>query len=253
MRARPLARRTRRRRLLGVLTLVVPSLFVFAASGPAAAGGNSTTTITGSFGDSCRDFAAHSGKDISHVVIRYADGRVIKDETIASHDFAIDGSSGGEIVVAVVKSGTTSQTFTCQPTTNPPTAILEIQTPPLEGCVFFPFPEYPTCLATDPRTDWSTLPGSEIAFIFIAPYPPATFSFRGTGSSDPDGDLATWSIDFGDGTSTSGTWTTEPPTDVSHTFPSFLTNSTVTLTVTDASGASDSSSITFFNHDGTPD
>lgn len=153
----------------------------------------------------------------------------------------------------MVKSGTTRQAFTCQRTNNPPTAILEILTPPLEDCMWFPWPEHPTCMAAEPRTTWSTLPGSEIAFIFIAPYPPATFSFRGTGSSDPDDDLATWSIDFGDGTSTSGSWATEPPTDVSHTFPSFATNATVTLLVTDAGGASDSSSITFFNFDGTPD
>jgi hypothetical protein len=215
--------------------------------------GTSSATISGSFQDACRDFASYSSKDISHVDLQYEDGRVVKHDMIGESVYLLDGGAGDEIEVAIVKSGTTTQAFTCQQTNDPPTAILEILTPPLERCMAFPFPERPTCMETDLRTTWSTLPGSEIGFIFVAPYPPATFRFRGTGSNDPDGDLGTWSIDFGDGTSTSGSWATEPPADVSHTFPSFLTNSTVTLTVTDVGGASDSSSITFVNHDGTPD
>ena len=43
---------------------------------------------------------------------------------------------------------------------------------------------------------------------------PFTISFRGTSSSDPDNDIASWSIDFGDGTSASGSWSTDPPTEV---------------------------------------
>src|SRR5688500_12410235 len=74
-------------------------------------GGNSAATITGSFADACRDFAAHSSKNISHVEIHYVDGRVVKDESISSPDHAIDGGAGDEIGFAVVKSGTTSEQF----------------------------------------------------------------------------------------------------------------------------------------------
>src|SRR5687768_13594215 len=96
-------RRPGRRR--GLLTaLALSSMLVFAVSGLAA--GKSSATITGSFADGCRDFAAHASKDISHVELHYADGRVVKHETIQSHDYAIDGGGGDEIDMAIVKSGT---------------------------------------------------------------------------------------------------------------------------------------------------
>lgn len=96
-------------------------------SGAAVAG--PTATISGSFGDACRDFAAHSSKDISHVVIHYVDGRVVKDESATTPDFSIDGGPGEEINFVLVKSGITQETFTCTATNSPPTAVLQINTP----------------------------------------------------------------------------------------------------------------------------
>ncbi len=52
-------------------------------------------------------------------------------------------------------------------------------------------------------------------------------------SSDPDGNITTWQWDFGDGTATSGS-------EATHTFPAAGTY-TVSLTVTDAGGLSDTS------------
>jgi hypothetical protein len=93
---------------------VVLALIAMLAASVGAEGagpGNSAATITASFGDSCRDFEAHSSKDISHVEIHYSDGRVVKDEAIDGRDFSIDG--GDELDLAVVKSGTTADRFDC--------------------------------------------------------------------------------------------------------------------------------------------
>jgi hypothetical protein len=46
-----------------------------------------------------------------------------------------------------------------------------------------------------------------------------TYQFRGTSSNDPDDDIVSWSIDFGDGSAVGGDWATSPPTDVAHTDP----------------------------------
>jgi hypothetical protein len=66
---------------------------------------------------------------------------VVKDESISSPDYAIDGGAGGEIVFAIVKSGTTSEQFDCVPSNIALTALLEIQTPlidqMLEHCYDF--------------------------------------------------------------------------------------------------------------------
>jgi hypothetical protein len=70
---------------------------------------------------------------------------------------------------------------------------------------------------------------------------PLAFFFRGTNSTDPDNNIATWSIDFGDGASTgTQSWTTNPPDDVLHLY--FPGQHTAVLTVTDAAGASDTDS-----------
>ena len=70
--------------------VAVPS----AHAGSSHRGRRSAATITASFADSCRDFATHSSKDISHVVFHYADGRVVEDERICGHDYAIDYQAG---------------------------------------------------------------------------------------------------------------------------------------------------------------
>jgi hypothetical protein len=45
------------------------------------------------------------------VQVHYGDGRVVKDESIHSPDFSIDG--GDEVEFAIVKSGRTAQRFDC--------------------------------------------------------------------------------------------------------------------------------------------
>ena len=61
---------------------------------------------------------------------------------------------------------------------------------------------------------------------------------------------------FGDGTAASGSWPTEPPAAVGHTYatpffgPGFTT---VTLTLTDAAGQRDSDTINLIGIDGSPD
>jgi hypothetical protein len=226
---------------------------------PAGATGGKGATISGSFADSCRNFMAHSSKDISFVELHYVDGRVVRDETTASQDHAVDGEVGDEIEFALVKSSTTKRKFTCARASSPPAAILEIETPPLSECTINDT-DHPTCDADAPRTGWSRPPGGVLGFIFnahgaLTPLPFA-LDFRGTSSSDPDGDIASWSIDFGDGTSTSGSWLSSPPAEVQHAYaqpffgPSFPT---VTLTVTDAAGQSDSDAITLVGIDGAPD
>ena len=253
MRARPWTL-LRRRSVRGVMALVLTSMLALAVNGLAVSAGGATT-ITGSFSDSCRDFDAHSGKDISHVVIQYVDGRAVKDEAIERHDFSIDGDVGDEIDVAIVKSGTTRETFACTNTNSPPTALLEIWTPPLENC-HLNDEVHPLCLGSAERTDWSRPPGGVIGFAFEAPFAPMSFDFRGTTSSDPDNDIVIWSIDFGDGTSTSGNWSTESPAMIAHTYAGFDVLGgmpAVTLTVTDGAGQSATDTMTMFVVDVSPD
>ena len=245
-------------------------------------GGNSAATITGSFADSCRDFAAHSSKDISYVELHYAAGSVVKDETINSPDWAIDGGPGEEIDFANVKSGTTIEEFACVPSNVAPTARLEIQTPPVNqviggGC--YDFSDGLICEQSIPRTTWTgtaQIPdnGSGPDFFFqwgcggFSDFSQCslTMRFRGTGSTDPDGDIATWSLDFGDGTSVSGTWSA-PPTEVTHEYPGDLLSGIncvgvvgtltnvclITLTVTDSAGQSDSDTMPMIFINQSPD
>lgn len=264
----------------GALAFVLVATLAWAGTA-AAEPSSSDATITASFSDGCRDFTAHAtkvgseeGKDISHVEFHYADGRVVKDETISRPDYSLDGAAGGEIDVAIVKSGTTSERFDCVQENSPPTALLELETPPvdqtLEHC--YRFFDGTACEQSAPRTVWSSLnditsdQGSLLTWGCGALTHPSlcsfTFSFRGTSSSDPDNDIATWSIDFGDGASASGSWSTDPPTEVGHTYATFgscvgsgtfARGCSVTLTVTDSVGQSDSDTMLMVHVDQSPD
>jgi hypothetical protein len=256
---------------LGALVLALIALAWSAAA--LAESGNSAATITGSFADSCRDFSGHSSKDISHVVIRYADGRVVKDESTTMPDYVHDGNAGDEIDFAVVKSGRTTETFTCSSPSSPPTAVLEVKTP--DGyCITWP-DGFVDCDGRVARTTWahSTIPTLDYGMVgFLCGWPDdqscvlhempcgqrdgyslcrITYSFRGTSSIDSDDDITNWSIDFGDGTSTSGNWITNPPTEVSHEYlihycPTCSRDPAI-LTVTDSVGHSDSNAVLAFH------
>jgi hypothetical protein len=79
--------------------------------------GNSSAVITGTFSDDCQDFEGHSSKDISHVVVDYVDPSKAdyKDDSVNSPDYVIDGDDGDELKSVTIKSGTTTETFTCEP------------------------------------------------------------------------------------------------------------------------------------------
>jgi hypothetical protein len=233
-----------RRIPLGALVLVVMATLGWSAAAPAALAA-STATITGSFGDSCRDFQSHSSKDISHVELHYADGRVVKDEAIESPDFAIDGAAGDEIDFVGVKSGRTTDTFNCPRTNSPPTAVLEILTPSdcvleVEAVDHWRCPD-----ASAPRTTWLSANTVGFSVTDCSSELPSDriLRFRGTSSTDPDNDITSWSIEFdyfglAEPTSTSGDWIADPPADV--TSGDSLEGVLVTLTVTDSAGQSDS-------------
>jgi PKD domain-containing protein len=239
-----------------------------AAPAPAVPGSRRcSATITGSFADACRDFAAHSSKDISYVELHYVGGSVVRDESVNRHDWAIDGGPGDEIDFAKVKSGRTIEEFACEPSNGAPTALLEIQTPPVDQVLghCYDFSDGLICEQSIPRPAWTSpaqvpdiggLPGffqwgcggfSDPSLCSF------TVRFRGTGSSDPNGDIASWSLDFGDGTSASGAWSA-PPTEVVHAYPLGRDNCVgvvngidnvcvITLTVTDSAGQSDSDTL----------
>jgi hypothetical protein len=196
-------------------------------------------TIEGSFGDSCRDFEAHSSKDISHVEIRYADGRVVKDETVDSPDYSIDGGAGDEISSAIVKSGTTRQQFDCV-ADSPPAALLEAKKMAGDQAGEWTSDDRPLCTTSGRTTAcWNGDQCDDVGGPPTTPVP-----FRGTGSTDPDGDIVRWSIDFGDGTGTEvRSWTDDPPTEVSHTYQGNEGGYNAVLTIADSSGNSSSDSM----------
>jgi hypothetical protein len=206
-------------------------------------------------------------------VIHYADGRLVKDETITKPDYAVGGGPGGEIDSVDVKSGTTTETFTCARPSSPPTALLEIKTPDSECGPFWE--SGLQCAQWVPRgvwkssTDFPTEPGSyssdeagNLLWMCDRALPCSfTFDFRGAGSSDPDDDITSWSLQFGDGASASGSWSADPPADVAHTYSpdgpfspcAEAGHICVILTVTDSAGQSDSDTIRMAFVDVTPD
>jgi hypothetical protein len=191
---------------------------VIAATTPAGhAAADSGAEITASFADACRDVAVHASKDISHVVIRYADGRVVKDETINHPDYSRDGGPGDEVTSVSVKSSTTVETFECRSMGSPPAALLE----------------WRICQLGIACRDWTAIDSDgNVGFIghYQNPVP-----LRGVNSGDADGDLVSWSMSFGDGSPpVNGDWASAPSAEVEHLFPLGCWN--VTLTVTDATG-----------------
>ena len=258
--------------LTASIVALVATLACTAASPAASAdpvGRSSAATITAAFSDACRAFAARSSKDISHVELHYVDGRVVRDESTATHAYAIAGGPGDELEVAVVKSGTTATLFECGVENRPPVARLEIATPvgqTLEGCYPF-FAGGLICEQSTPRTGWTSadqVPDTvgDASGLFhwgcggFTDFSQCslTFAFRATGSTDPDGDIVLWSLDFGDGTSTGGSWDTAPPAQVAHDYtPGCGGICVITLTVTDSAGQSASSSLRMVFVDQTPD
>ena len=217
-----------------------------------AAVGQPTAAITGSFGDGCRNFAAHSTKDISHVELTYADGRVVKDESTTAPDYAIDGGAGDELSSVAVKSGGTIERFDCTTETNePPTAILEVLTPAECSGPFSEGGEDWFCDASGfaPRTVWRDINGYLNVYCGDGSNPTCDliFRLRGTSSHDPNDDLATWTMEFSDvyGTildSVGGNWSTDPPVEVAYPMGGVR----ATLTVTDSAGQSASDSMIVF-------
>lgn len=250
---------------MGALLAVAVTLLV-----PATAEACPQSTITGQFGDACRDFTTHSSKDISHVVLQYVDGRTVKDERIDRRYFSVDGHPGDELASVVVKSGRTVKSFGCERQVAPPVAALEIFTPPIgaddgsESCAISAGEEAQrlSCSYDAERTTWTRWETPGLMLWTICPgvanehcsaYPfneiPWTFDLRASSSTDPDGDITQWAIDFGDGTSASGSWAADPPVGLSHTYLTrdFDTDTgfvTITLTVTDAAGHTDTDSLT---------
>ena len=246
-------------RLVAMLAWIGASTVALATTG----GGNSSATISAAFADSCRGFAAHSSKDISHVELHYGDGRVVKHEISQGHDYAIQGGPGDELEAAIVKSGTTRSVFECAQAESEPVARLEILTPPygsIEGCGPF-WAGGLICEGSTPRTDWTdaaSVPDTGggdsglfhwgCGWLTDWSHCPLIFTFRGIGSSDADGDIVSWTIDFGDGTSASGDWNTAAPAQISHDYSmascgTFHGICVVTLTVTDSAGHSAAASL----------
>ena len=214
--------------------------------------------------------AARSSKDISHVELHYVDGRVVKDESIGAHDYALEGDPGDELELAIVKSGTTSTLFECGTENRAPVARLEIATPAdrtIEGCFDF-FAGGLLCEQSTPRDGWTSAEavpdtgGSDSGLVHWGcgsltdlSQCSFTFTFRGIGSFDADGDIVLWSLDFGDGASTGGSWDAAPPAQVAHEYARDACGNicVVTLTVTDSTGQSASASLRMVFVDLTPD
>ena len=236
-----------------------------------AIGRSSAATIEAAFSNACRAFAARSSKDISYVELHYVDGRVVKDEAVGRPDYAVEAGPGDALEIAIVKSGTTATLFECGVENRPPVAHLEIATPAertIEGCFDF-FAGGLMCEQSTPRTGWTSADqvpdtgGSDSGLLhwgcgFLTDFSQCafTFTFRATASGDPDGDIVAWSLDFGDGTSTGGSWDTAPPMLVAHEYALDACRSNVcvvTLTVTDSTGQDASESIRMVYVDLTPD
>ncbi|MCA1670773.1 MAG: PKD domain-containing protein [Actinobacteria bacterium] len=213
-----------------VAALLLMATPLLSAPALAAPGDKRHATITAHpFTDSCRDVSFHSTKDISHVEIHYADGRVIKDESTTTPDHTIDGGAGDEIDF-VIEIGHDERDLRLPGDQQPADCGIRE-----EGRQLRP-------AECSGHLDVRRL---HLARLLLHA-PGSTFtderavSFRGISSTDPDNDIVNWSIDFGDGTTPAGgSWAAEPPVEVVHEYNIECT-CTVTLTVTDSAGQSSS-------------
>ena len=73
---------------------------------------------------------------------------------------------------------------------------------------------------------------------------PLKVTFKGAGSSDPDGSIASWTLSFGDGTSSSGTGSV--PSAITHTYTAAC-HCNASLTVTDNQGGQSAPAVVVIN------
>lgn len=107
-----------RKRLIVLMCVLAVAAAVIQTG--AAAAPNSSATITAVFADGCTDFDVDSSKDISNIVIYYADGTSEKIEFSDAEQGRTYSYRGDRTITAIdVKSGTTVQRFTCQPGPTP--------------------------------------------------------------------------------------------------------------------------------------
>ncbi len=186
------------------------------------------------------------------LVTLYVNRKTVAGGVITQRALELRGPGGASVVLAEAVAGVER----CEQPDGPPTAVLELETAPISpdedgpagSCYAGQHPDL-FCFYEDPRSVWTRFTTGTVYFGFCAdnqcqPDDTFSFSFRGTISTDPGDDIASWSIDFGDGTSTGiQDWATAPPTTITHAYDlnDFNDNFVVvTLTVTDAAGESDS-------------
>jgi hypothetical protein len=105
---------------LAVLGLGSASVAHASGGVPSESPGNSGATITGSFSTDCTDFSTSSSKDLSHVELAFADGSSSQVQDFGSSPMTYAVMGDKVIASTDVKSGTTTQHFSCTPPPPPP-------------------------------------------------------------------------------------------------------------------------------------